>query len=202
MKTFLVILSVAFLATCSAGLLEPSFSTTDEQGGYHFGFNDGHQARQEKRTPEGVVQGAYRYIDANGETQTITYTADSHNGFLASGTNIPKIPEVVEQPAIPDVVAPVPVEETPEVKAARAEHLEAHRRVLSGEIQSAPITLSQGPVPVQYSYVPQLPAGHAYAINQPILARSGYFTYGSQPAVQYIVQAPQYHPDYQPYAAL
>ncbi|XP_055844629.1 cuticle protein 6-like [Episyrphus balteatus] len=199
MKTFSAILLVSFLATCLAGPLEQDFSTIDEQGGYHFGFNDGYQARQEKRTPEGIVQGAYRYIDANGETQTITYTADSHNGFVASGSSIPKAPE---QPAIPEVAGPVAVEDTPEVKAARAEHLEAHKKVLSGEVQSAPIALSQIPVPVQVQYAQQVPAAAVYAHNYPILTRSGYFTYASQPAVQYIVQAPQYHPDYQPYAAL
>merc|ERR1712106_134891 len=65
---------------------------------------------------------------------TVNYIADPVNGFRVAGTNIPVAPSVsdVALPVAPQVpvaeplIAPVPVLETPEVAAARAEHLAAH----------------------------------------------------------------------------
>ncbi|XP_055842397.1 cuticle protein-like [Episyrphus balteatus] len=206
MKTFTAILLFAAFASCSADislkLRENDFSHINDQGEYHFGFNDGHQARQEERSAEGVVRGAYRYIDANGEVQTVTYTADKHNGFLASGSNIPKIGRIPESgDSIKIAPAGVIVEDTPEVREARAAHLEAHRVALNGG------NIIGQSLPVQVQYTPEVAAAraqHINALNQEYLRSGNYYpiTYASQPAVQYVIPGAQYHPDYLPYAAL
>ncbi|XP_055913103.1 cuticle protein-like [Eupeodes corollae] len=211
MKTFTAILFVASIAVCSADislkLRENDFSTSNENGAYRFGFNDGRLARQEERSAEGVVRGAYRYVDANGEVQTVIYTADKHNGFVASGSNIPQAPEPLQNRGNIEVVpASAPIDDTPEVKAARAEHLEAYQRALRGlNVLPQPIV---GQLPVQVQYTPEVAAAraqHINALNQEYL-RIGYnnypLVYASQPRVQYVIPAPQYHPDYLPYAAL
>ncbi|XP_055842396.1 cuticle protein-like [Episyrphus balteatus] len=207
MRTFTAILLFAAFAFCSADislkLRENDFSHINDQGEYHFGFNDGHQARHEERSAEGVVRGAYRYIDANGEVQTVTYTADKHNGFLASGSSIPKIGRIPETGQNGDIIeeAPAVVEETPEVRAARAAHLEAHRIAIIGG------TIIPQELPVQVQYTPEVAAAraeHINALNQERLRSLNYspITYASQPEVQYYIPSPQYHPDYLPYAGL
>merc|ERR1712036_215535 len=77
------------------------------------------------------------YVDANGLLQTVHYVADPINGFRVAATNLPVAgnaaplvaPVHVTEPLVAPVheteplIAPLPVEETPEVAAARAEHL-------------------------------------------------------------------------------
>ncbi|XP_055913104.1 cuticle protein-like [Eupeodes corollae] len=211
MKTFTAIFFVSAVVLCSADislkLRENDFSTSNEQGAYHFGFNDGRLARQEERSAEGVVRGAYRYVDANGEVQTVSYTADKHNGFVASGSNIPQAPETVQNVGSIEIApASVPIDDTPEVKVARAEHLEAYQRALRGlNVLPQPIV---GQLPVQVQYTPEVAAAraqHINTLNQEYL-RIGYNNYPnvyiSQPSAQYVIPGPQYHPDYLPYAAL
>merc|ERR1712001_754387 len=70
--------------------------------------------------------------DSNGIVQTVNYIADGL-GFRVQATNLPVAPVAelaqpvheYELPVAPvfDGVAPAPVEDTPEVAAAKAEHL-------------------------------------------------------------------------------
>merc|ERR1712018_242292 len=110
------------------------FHAQDEFGQFSFGHQDINSAKVESRDAFGNVRGSYQYVDANGIVQTVNYIADPVNGFRVDATNLPVGPSVHEipalvspvAPAVPEVVplvAPVPVEETPEVAAARAEHL-------------------------------------------------------------------------------
>merc|ERR1712223_772456 len=110
------------------------FHAQDEFGQFSFGHQDINSAKVESRDAFGNVRGSYQYVDANGIVQTVNYIADPVNGFRVEATNLPVGPSVPETaalvspvaPAVPEVVplvAPVPVEETPEVAAARAEHL-------------------------------------------------------------------------------
>merc|ERR1712055_1173867 len=93
----------------------------DEFGQFSFGYENINSAKTETKDAFGVTRGSYQYVDANGIVQTVNYVADDINGFRVAGTNIP----VAVAAALP-LVAPVPVLETPEVAAARAEHLAAH----------------------------------------------------------------------------
>merc|ERR1712152_117871 len=109
-----------------APIVEPpssQFHAQDEFGQFSFGYQNINSAKTESRDAFGVTRGSYQYVDANGILQTVNYIADPVNGFRVAGTNIPVAPEV---PVAAPLVAPVPVGETPEVAAARAEHLAAH----------------------------------------------------------------------------
>jgi len=124
-----------------AGAVNPNPSTQfhaqDEFGQFSFGHAGGPSARTEARNAFGVTTGSYQYIDANGLLQTVNYVADPVNGFRVAGTNIPVGPAAAEveplvaptfnpEPLVAPVftgVAPEPVQDTPEVAAAKAEHL-------------------------------------------------------------------------------
>merc|ERR1711981_1089598 len=104
------------------------FHAQDEFGQFSFGYENINSAKTETKDAFGVTRGSYQYVDANGIIQTVNYIADDINGFRVAGTNIP-VAVAGAQPAAPaalPLVAPVPVLETPEVAAARAEHLAAH----------------------------------------------------------------------------
>ena len=57
------------------------------QFGYHTG--DGGSFREETRLPDGTVQGAYGFVDADGKQRIVKYTAGK-NGFQAEGDDVPK----------------------------------------------------------------------------------------------------------------
>ena len=104
------------------------FHAQDEFGQFSFGYQNINSAKTETKDAFGVTRGSYQYVDANGVLQTVNYIADDVNGFRVAGTNIPVAPEVapVAAPAATPLVAPVAVVDTPEVAAAKAEHLAAH----------------------------------------------------------------------------
>jgi len=83
----------------------------DSLGQYSFGYSAPGSARSEVRTSDGAIKGAYSYIDETGIIQIAEYVADSANGFRVTATNLPQ--------------APLPVQDTPEVMAARTAHLQA-----------------------------------------------------------------------------
>ncbi|XP_023288204.1 cuticle protein 6-like [Orussus abietinus] len=83
----------------------------DSLGQYSFGYSTPLSARSEIRTADGATRGYYSYVDADGRIQSAEYTADANYGFRIAATNLPQ--------------APLPVEETAEVAAARAAHLRA-----------------------------------------------------------------------------
>merc|ERR1711963_426191 len=100
-----------------APVVEPpssQFHAQDEFGQFSFGYQNINSAKTETKDAFGVTRGSYQYVDANG--------------FRVAGTNIPVAPEVapVAAPAAAPLVAPVAVVDTPEVAAAKAEHLAAH----------------------------------------------------------------------------
>merc|ERR1712055_126032 len=86
------------------------FHAQDEFGQFSFGHAGGPSARTESRDAYGVTTGSYQYLDAFGLIQTVNYISDAA-GFRVVGTNLP--------------AGPAAVAETPEVAAARAEHLAA-----------------------------------------------------------------------------
>jgi hypothetical protein len=46
-------------------------------GDYNYGYATPTSSKQEFRTPDGVVQGTYSYVDANGVVQTVNYVSDA-----------------------------------------------------------------------------------------------------------------------------
>ncbi|XP_043289149.1 uncharacterized protein [Venturia canescens] len=83
----------------------------DSLGQYSFGYSAPGSARSEVRSIDGSTRGSYSYVDVFGNIQTAQYTADGENGFQITATNLPR--------------APRPVEDTPEVAAARLDHFKA-----------------------------------------------------------------------------
>ena len=77
----------------------------DELGGYNYGYATADSSKQEFRTPDGIVQGTYSYVDANGILQTVNYISDAE-GFKVAATNLPKAPvaDVVSE-AVADVAS-------------------------------------------------------------------------------------------------
>jgi hypothetical protein len=100
----------------------------DSLGQYNFGYSGGPSAKSEVKTFDGVVRGSYSYIDSNNELQTVDYSAGP-DGFKAAGTNLP----------VDNGKAPESVTETPEVAAARADHLKAIEEAKKTEAE-APAT--------------------------------------------------------------
>lgn len=97
--------------------------TTNPDGTYTFTYSTPEESRTETRTKDGEVQGAYSYIDSNGELQKATYTS-GEGGFQLYSSNLP--------------VATKGVDLTPEVKAAIAEHDAAIRKhLIDHEIAAA-----------------------------------------------------------------
>ncbi|KAK2577060.1 hypothetical protein KPH14_005875 [Odynerus spinipes] len=89
------------------------YHVQDGSGSYRYSFTGPHHAKTESNL-NGVTQGGYSYIDANGILQTVSYTADDQNGFRVSASNLPQAPKDDREQ----------VQDTPEVAAAKRNHLE------------------------------------------------------------------------------
>ncbi|XP_011330856.2 uncharacterized protein LOC105275608 isoform X1 [Ooceraea biroi] len=109
MKSATLLLVLCLIAT---GLARPPvfLSYQDSLGQYSFGYSAPGSARSEVRTSDGATRGTYSYVDETGVIQTAQYVAGV-NGFRVTATNLPQ--------------APLPVQDTPEVMAARVAHLQA-----------------------------------------------------------------------------
>merc|ERR1719495_2389260 len=105
--------------------IQSQYHAQDEIGQYSFGYAGGPSSRAETRDAFGIVRGSYNYIDSEGELQTQNYVADAR-GFRVSGTNLPVAPDAPEAAtlALPGPL-PEPVQDTPEVAAAKVAHQQA-----------------------------------------------------------------------------
>ena len=101
-------------------------------GDYAYGYEGSQSAKSEVKTIDGITQGSYSYVDPESKLQTVNYVADAL-GFRVAATNLPT-------PPVYDGKAPEPVEDTVEVKAAKAEHLEIVEKVKNGE---APVAVPE-----------------------------------------------------------
>jgi len=111
------------------------YHAQDEVGQYSFGYNDPNSIRQEIKTADGVVRGAYKYVDTDGVLQTVEYIADGA-GFRVAATNLPS-------------AQAAPVVDTPEVAAAKAAHFAAIEEERSAQIAVAPVVTQAAPVVAQ-----------------------------------------------------
>jgi len=100
------------------------FHAQDEFGNLNYGYSNVNSMKEEAGNTYGGVQGAYSYVDPNGELQRVEYVADAL-GFRVSDSRLPVAP-------VYDGVAPtfnpeplVAPEDTEEVKAAKAAHMAA-----------------------------------------------------------------------------
>merc|ERR1712218_598911 len=100
------------------------FHAQDEFGNLNYGYSNINSVKQEVGNTYGGVQGAYSYVDANGELQRVEYVADDL-GFRVSDSRLPVAPVYNGVAPVFNPELPVAPEDTPEVKAARAAHMAA-----------------------------------------------------------------------------
>jgi hypothetical protein len=114
----------------------PSYTATqyhaqDELGQASFGYAHPGQAASNLRDIFGNQIGSYAYINPEGKEVLVSYTADSR-GFRVLSNNLPVGP-------VDNSVAPLPVQDTPEVAAAKADHAAAVVAAKSGVAPVAPV---------------------------------------------------------------
>merc|ERR1712168_278720 len=102
------------------------YHSQDEYGQASYGYAAPHQAKHEVRDHYGNVAGSYSYVNPEGKVVEVAYTAGV-NGFQVHSNDLPVAP--VADLALPVApvytgVAPEPVQDTHEVAAAKAAHLE------------------------------------------------------------------------------
>jgi Insect cuticle protein len=125
----------------------PAFTATqyhaqDEFGQASFGYAHPGQAATNFRDAFGNQVGSYAYINPEGKEIRVSYVADS-NGFRVLSNALP------EGPAPLNVALPAPVQDTPEVAAAKAAHLAAVASARSGVLPAAPVNTLSAPSPVE-----------------------------------------------------
>merc|ERR1711862_356881 len=135
----------------AAAPLNPSsqFQAQDEFGNIQYGYSNINSQKHETGNTYGGVSGSYSYVDANGVVQTTNYIADGL-GFRVQATNLPvapAAPEVapLEQPTF-NLVGPAPVEDTPEVAAAKAEFQAAFGAKRSTPASTLPLAAAPAPL--------------------------------------------------------
>lgn len=146
------------------------YSAQDEFANFNYGYSNINSAKQEVGNGYGGVTGSYSYVDAYGIPQTVNYVADAL-GFRVAGTNLPVAKSVELAQPVFDLVGPAPVDDTDEVKAAKAEFNKAfeeaqaasaarkRRDVLTIPASTAPLALA---APLTYAAAP-IAAPLAYA---------------------------------------
>ncbi|XP_047496648.1 uncharacterized protein LOC125044195 [Penaeus chinensis] len=107
--------------------IQSQYHAQDELGQYSFGYAGGPSSRAESRDAFGVVRGSYNYVDSEGKVQTQHYVADAL-GFRVSGTNLPVAPNAPVAASLAALPGPLPepVQDTPEVAAAKVAHQQAY----------------------------------------------------------------------------
>merc|ERR1712110_1335908 len=100
------------------------FQAQDEFGNLQYGYSNLNSVKHEVGNTYAGVSGGYSYVDANGQLQRVEYIADGA-GFRVADSRLPVFnPEPLVAPVYTGV-APEAVVDTPEVAAAKAEHLAA-----------------------------------------------------------------------------
>ncbi|XP_057379433.1 uncharacterized protein LOC130701465 isoform X1 [Daphnia carinata] len=157
------------------------FHAQDELGQARFGYAHPGQASTNYRDALGNQIGSYAYINPEGKEVRVSYTAD-HRGFRVLSNDLPVSP-------FANLVAPVQVQDTPEVAKAKAEHAAAVTAAKSGYVPAAPVAVL--PAPVQDT--PEVAAAKAeFAIKYaeakaaatpaaPIRAKRQIMSYGAAP---------------------
>merc|ERR1719245_1859113 len=153
------------------------FHTQDEFGNLAFGYSNLNSARHEQGNTYGGRVGSYSWVDANGVLQRTEYVADGLGFRVTGATNLPVAPAVPAAvlPVAPvdTGVAPLPVEETAEVKAARAEFQAAFDEAAAAHaVEKRSVLLPAAPV--AYGAAPAAPAVGLPAARQTIQLTPGH----------------------------
>jgi len=162
------------------------YHSQDEQGSYKFGYSEASATREEE-SKNGVITGHYNYIDTDGQIQTVNYVADEA-GFRVTGG------------------LPLPVEDTPEVVAAREEHLKLVAETIANQPAEEEVVAEAAPVEaVQYVAQPDVAVAAVQpVVSQQLVVQAEPQAYvAAAPVVQQVVAQPQYVVSQpQPYVAV
>ncbi|XP_042882458.1 uncharacterized protein LOC122259607 [Penaeus japonicus] len=139
--------------------IQSQYHAQDEIGQYSFGYAGGPSSRAESHDAFGVVRGSYNYVDSEGKVQTQHYVADAL-GFRVSGTNLPVTPDT-------SVALPLPVQDTPEVAAAKIAHQQAFDQAAAAA-EAAPDTRKKRSVLVAPGLGVQSPLRFSYSFSAPL----------------------------------
>merc|ERR1712121_330411 len=137
--------AVAYTAAPAAAPQGSQYHAQDDAGQYSFGYSDGNSIKQEIKTADGVIRGAYSYVDADGIVQSVNYIADAL-GFRVGATNLP----------VHHVDAPVEA-------AAPVQAVAAAAPVAVAPVAAAPVIAPE----VSYAY---LPYASNYGYSAPAVA--------------------------------
>lgn len=143
--------------------VQSQYHAQDELGQYSFGYAGGPSSRAETRDAFGRVSGSYNYVDSEGKVQTQHYVADAL-GFRVSGTNLPVAPDAPEAPRL---AGPEPVQDTPEVAAAKAEFQAAYDEAAAAA-EAAPDARKKRSVVAPAVYPYHHPLRFSYAFSAPL----------------------------------
>merc|ERR1712071_311589 len=100
------------------------YRSQDELGQASYGYSHPGQAAANYQDAFGNQVGSYAYINPEGKEVRVSYVADA-NGFRVLSNDLPVGP-------VDNLVGPAPVQDTPEVVAARLAHEAAHADAESG----------------------------------------------------------------------
>ena len=156
-------------------------------GDYNYGYATPTSSKQEFRTPDGVVQGTYSYVDANGVVQTVNYVSDAE-GFKVAATNLPIAPVAAPAPAALAKAAAEPLAAAaPIVAPALSVYVEPTPTIADELFDMEVVAAQPAPVVNTAPYVPYAsPYAYGYAPHQ------GYYQAPATPA--YIHAAPVHQP--------
>merc|ERR1712082_363279 len=116
----------AYAAAPIAGPVSSQFQAQDEYGNVAYGYQNINSAKQERGNALGGVTGSYTYQDEAG-VHTVNYIADAL-GFRVASDNLhiaPVFDGVAPVAPVYSGVAPLPVSDTAEVAAAKADFFKA-----------------------------------------------------------------------------
>ena len=155
-------------------------------GDYNYGYATPTSSKQEFRSPDGVVQGTYSYVDANGVVQTVNYVSDAE-GFKVAATNLPKAPVAAPAPAV--YVEPTPT--VAEEKTVEVEYDDStdDMEVIAPVDETVANTVPYVAAPV-VNTVPYVPYASPYAYGY--APHQGYYQAPATPA--YVHAAPVHQP--------
>merc|ERR1712198_385824 len=149
------------------------YHAQDDIGQYSFGYSDGNSVKQEVKTADGVIRGAYSYVDADGIVQTVNYIADAL-GFRVGATNLP-VHHVDAEPVA--AAAHVAVAEEPVAEAASAPVQVAHS---NHHVMTPAVNYAYLPYATNYAY--ETPAAQVVAAS-PVVAQASPVVAQASPVV-------------------
>lgn len=141
-----------------APVVKSQYHSQTELGEASHGYSYPGQASSTFQDAWGNQIGSYAYINPDGKEVKVSYVADSL-GFRVLSNDLPVGP-------VADLVAPVPVEDTPEVAEAKIAHMAAVEAAKSGVVAPLPVAPEMElPKPVEDTpEVAAAKADHAAAV--------------------------------------